>query len=253
MFLFNFMLLGLHGQELKQKMLVFHGGMGTIAIKDLGISALRYHGIGINGKLEYKREKDRNQLAFKLQYQRGLRLSNSAGVGSMATNQFSFLNNAVYQTKWHHAFYIGWTNHHVLHVSDASVLINFNGRMHYSSNLGLAAKWYYKPSKFAGKLTFDFPVFYQLVGFKVNSGMVSSVPDAFLEPHSTTLNGFFNSVSFYSPLLNTELGFTPSVTFELKNGNQCGIQYDFHYFKATDVFVHRRLASIWSLFFNALL
>jgi hypothetical protein len=251
--LLNLMLFVLNGQEFKHHLLVFKGGVGTIVTKDLGISALRYHGSGFNGEVAYKREGEKKQLAFMLQYQRGINLENTAGVGSMNTNQYGFLNNVFYQTKWHNDFFLGWTSNNVLHVSDASVSINFNGRMHYSTNFGMAAKWLYRPKKFAHKLTLEFPVFYQILGFKVNSGLVSNVPNGFLETNSTTLNGFFNSVSFYNPLLNTEFGFVPSVTYKLKNGNQCGIHYNFHFFKLSDSFIHRRLASNWSLFFNALL
>jgi hypothetical protein len=251
--LLNLMLLVLNGQELKHHMLVFKLGAGTIATKDLGISALRYNGAGFNGELAYKREREKKHLAFILQYQRGINLENTAGVGLMTTNQFGFFNTAFYQTKWHNNFYLGWTNHNVLHLNNASISINFNGRMHYSSNFGMAAKWHYSPLKFADRWRFDFPIFYQILGMKVNSVLVSSVPDGFLETQSTTLNSFFNSVAFYNPLLNTELGFVPSATYKLKNGNQCGILYRFHFFKATDSFIHRRLASTWSLFFNALL
>ncbi|MCA1747179.1 MAG: hypothetical protein LC655_05750, partial [Bacteroidales bacterium] len=85
----------------------------------------------------------------------------------------------------------------------------------------------------------------QLLGFKLQSSYVSSLPPGFLESSNTGINGFLKSVELFYPGNALNFGIQPTLHYLLNSGNMLTISYNYDYLRLKGMHLVEKSRGSW--------
>jgi hypothetical protein len=221
-----FVFLGpLFAQE-KRQTLFLNLGVQNSWERDYAYSPLVYQGSALGLSLGYSSSGEKKTDEVYLHYSR-LPLQNAYNAGLTGTHA-SIITYTFYKAKWlPEELNIGWSNNNALSLRDFQDAQNFNPRFDFHTSFGPAIRYLVG---FGNKQQWRFSAqaHWQLVGFVFSSSYVTSPPDAFLYEQST-FNAFWQSICFFQPFQQHDLGMLNQLFYRLSNGNEVGLGYRFYF------------------------
>lgn len=210
----------------RQRGLYLNAGTQNTWERDHGYSPLVYNGRALGLTLGYATSNGKKTDEVYLYYSR-LPLQNSFNAQMTGTHA-SILTYTFYKAGWlPEMLTIGWSNNNALSVRNFEDANNFNPRFDYHTSFGPALRYQTSFGKHR-RWRFSSQAHWQVIGFLFSASYVTSPPDPFLQEQST-VNAFWQSIRFFQPFQQYDLGILNQVFYRLANGNEIGIGYRFHY------------------------
>lgn len=213
------------GQE-KQRTLLWNAGPQNSWERDFAYSPLGYSGSVLGFSLGYTSESEKKIDEIYVHFAR-IPMENDFGAIMNGTHgniiTYTFYNAPWIPTK----MMVGWSNNNALSVRNFQDSQNFNPRFDFHTSFGPAVRY----QTFLGKseqFRFSSQAHWQLIGFLFSASYVTSPPDPFLHERST-LNAFWQSIRFFQPFKQQDLGVLNQFFYKLSNGNEIGVGYRFSY------------------------
>jgi hypothetical protein len=209
-----------------QRSILINTGTQNTWEKDFAYSPLVYKGSSMGFTLGYTSVGEKKTDEVYLHYSR-LPLQNAFNAGLTATHA-SVMTYTFYKADWlPEKFTLGWSNNNALSLRNFEDSQNFNPRFDFHTSFGPAIRY----QTFLGnqqQWRFSSQANWQVIGFLFSASYVTSPPDAFLHEQST-FNAFWQSIRFFQPFQQQDLGILNQLFYQLSNGNEIGIGYRFHY------------------------
>lgn len=194
--------------------------------RDFAYSPLVYKGSAIGFTLGYASVGEKKTDEVYLHYSR-LPLQNVFDAELTATHA-SVMTYTFYKADWlPEKLTLGWSNNNALSLRNFKDSQNFNPRFDFHTSFGPALRY----QTFFGnqqQWRFASQAHWQVIGFLFSASYVTSPPDPFLQEQST-FNAFWQSIRFFQPFQQQDLGILNQLFYRLPNGNEVGIGYRFHY------------------------
>lgn len=239
-----FIQLGTFAQE-KQRTLYLNAGTQNTWERDHAYSPLIFKGSSIGFTMGYASSSHKKTDEVYLHYSR-LPLQNSFNAQMTGTHA-SILTYSFYKAEWlPEQLTIGWSNNNALSVRNFEDAQNFNPRFDFHTSFGPALRY---QTSFGNQQQWRFSsqTHWQLIGFLLSASYVTSPPDPFLHEQST-FNAFWQSIRFFHLFQQYDLGILNQLFYRLKNGNEIGVGYRFHFTSLENA--HRSQRSGGNYFFQ---
>lgn len=224
-------LLPLAGYSQEQKFLTHAVGVVSGGERDEGYSPLNYSGIGLYHHIGFEKfRKNQNQTGTQLsisfnpsqnKYNARLR---SYAAKILQYNLYNIENNSPYTLKW------GWSNVNYFNIREFLDQNNFGGRFDYFTSFGANFNIGRPLSFFDRNFKLELSLQTQLLGFKMQSGYVSSLPRGFEgNQDKSAMEKFFNSIDLF--YLGNALHKSADFKFSylLRSGNIIQLGYDYNF------------------------
>lgn len=224
LFLFGFIFQGF-AQD-KQRTLFWNLGSQNTWEQDLAYSPLTYKGSSIGFTMGYASQGAKKRDEIYLHYGR-ISMQNPFGAVMVGTHA-QVMTYTFYKANWlPEKFTWGWSNNNALSLRNFQDALNFNPRFDFHTSFGPAARY---ESMFGKKAQWRFSsqVHWQLIGFLLSASYVTSPPAPFLQ-EQPTLTAFWQSIRFFQPFQQTDIGMLNQLFYRLSNGNEFGLGYRFNY------------------------
>ncbi|WP_114749829.1 hypothetical protein [Pleomorphovibrio marinus] len=220
-----FMHFGAMAQK-NQRTLFLNTGLQNSWERDHGYSPLVYKGSSIGLTLGYASVGELKTDEVYLHYSR-LPLQNAFNAEMTGTHA-SVITYTFYSADWlPESLMLGWSNNNALSERNYEDAQNFNPRFDFHTSFGPAVRYQQSFGK-EQEWRFSSQAHWQVIGFLFSASYVTSPPDPFLHEQST-FNAFWQSLRFFQPFQQQDLGILNQFFYQLSNGNEIGIGHRFHY------------------------
>jgi hypothetical protein len=212
-------------QEVKRA-LMLNFGTQNIWERDYGYSPLVFQGSNAGFTLGYMNVGEKKRDEVYLHYSRIPMLNDFDA--TMVGTHASVMTYTFYKANWlPEKFIFGWSNNNALSLRNFQDAQNFNPRFDYHTSFGPAIRF---QTNFGNeqKWRFTSQAHWQIIGFLFSASYVTSPPDPFLHEQST-FNAFWQSIKFFQPFQQYDLGILNQLFYQLPNRNELGIGYRFNY------------------------
>ncbi|MCC5929868.1 MAG: hypothetical protein JJU28_11525 [Cyclobacteriaceae bacterium] len=210
----------------KQRTLFLNTGPQNAWERDFAYSPLVYKGCAMGFTLGYSSIGEKKTDEVYLHYS-SLPMQN-AFEAEMTGTLASVITYTFYKAAWlPEKITIGWSNNNALSLRNYQDAQNFNPRFDFHTSFGPAARYQTSFGK-DNQWRFSSQAHWQVIGFLLSASYVTSPPDPFLHEQST-FNAFWQSIRFFQPFQQHDLGMLNQLFYRLSNGNEIGIGYRFHY------------------------
>lgn len=210
----------------KNYTLLLNTGTQNAWERDFAYSPLVYKGSNAGFTLGFSSEGEKKTDEVYIHYSR-LPLQSQFSAEMKATHA-SIMTYTFYKPNWlPEQLNLGWSNNNALSLRNYQDSQNFNPRFDFHTSFGPAARY----QTFFGKnqqWRFASQVHLQVIGFIFSASYLTSPPDPFLHEQST-FNAFMQSIRFFQPFRQHDLGMLNQLFYQLSNGNEVGIGYRWHY------------------------
>lgn len=219
------------GYSQDESFLNFGFGMISSGERDEGYSPLNYSGIGAHHNIGFEKNKsNQNQSGARL----GISFSPSknkfnASLRSYAAklvqyNLYNIENESPYILKW------GWSNVNYFNIREFLDQNNFGGRFDYFTSFGANFNVGRPLNFFDRNFKLELSLQTQLLGFKMQSGYISSLPRGFEgSEDKSTFNKFFNSIDLFYLGNALHKGAELKFSYNLRSGNTIQFAYDYNF------------------------
>lgn len=220
-------------------------GLSSAAVRDLGFSPLAYTGSEASGAFMFSVDKEKRCEWLIGQVFLG-KLHNRVGTGMQVLGG-SVQNFTFYRAgrPGDRGLHWGWSGHNFFSARNNDAVSNFNGRADYFTSFGPAVRYQYPFRLFDRFFRVDVAGHVQVVGFRVRSAFVSSVPSGFYT--DSGFAGFWNSLEWFHPGNSWNFGCWPRLHFELKTGSQLSLGYRYDFLRLEGAHRSERSAGFWFL------
>jgi hypothetical protein len=237
----------------KQRSLEVAGGLTLSAERDRAYSPLLYSGSGLGVMLGYSVEGPKKSEKIWLQYAFGCLKNRFDALSTSRTA--SIFNYTLYHPQGATAkrLHLGWSNRNMLRWREFMEARNFQPRFDYHTSFGPAGRYTHQ---FQGKLSrFRFELFghIQLIGFFLQSSLVSGSPPGYEEENDEGLSAILRSMRFFYPGKAWDLGIWPALHYRLNSGNSLSLSYRYDRTVLEDARRSARSRGFYFLTLNALL
>ncbi|RZS95464.1 hypothetical protein [Cecembia calidifontis] len=213
------------GQD-KQRTLFWNAGTHNAWERDFAYSPLLYSGASFGFTLGYASVGEKKTDEVYLHYSR-IPMQNAFDA-NMAGTHAHVMTYTFYKASWlPEKFTLGWSNNNALSLRNFEDAQNFNPRFDFHTSFGPAVQY----QTLFGKVEqwrFSSQAHFQVTGFLFSASYVTSPPDPFLHEQST-FNAFWQSIRFFQPFQQQDLGILNQLFYQLSNGNEIGVGYRFNY------------------------
>jgi hypothetical protein len=220
-------------------------GFSSAAVRDLGFSPLVYTGSETSGALMFSIDKEKRCEWVVGQFFLG-NLHNRVGTG-MRVMGGSVQNFIFYRAgrPVDRGMHWGWSGNNFFSTRNNSSVLNFNSRTEFFTSFGPAARYQYPFRLLKRTFRLDVAGHVQVIGFRVGSSFVSSVPAGFYS--DSGFAGFWNSLEWFHPGNSWNFGCWPRLHFELKTGSQLSLGYRYDFMRIEGAHRSARSAGFWFL------
>jgi hypothetical protein len=242
-----FLILPGYGSEKERQIIAHIPGVRLNAERDLAYSPLLFSGVQGNLTLGYSSERISSSDYLVVHISSG-KISNSYG------NSIQGITAGIQTYKFYHGekdphsrWNWGWSNNNEFNTRDIQDIGNFNDRNEYFTSFGPAVR-YRLPFTFLNRdFRLELLSHFQLLGFKLQSSYVSSLPRGFEEPANKGFKGFINSIDLFHPGNSLNAGFQPSLGYKLRSGNLISITYRYDYLRLAGAHTVEKSRGSWSV------
>ncbi|MGY6523168.1 MAG: hypothetical protein ACXIUD_15655 [Mongoliitalea sp.] len=243
-------LLGFHlegfAQE-KQRTLFWNAGPQNTWERDFAYSPLVYRGGSLGFSFGFISASEKKIDEVYMHYAR-IPTENEFGAAMVGT-QASIMTYTFYKASWlPSGWKIGWSNNNALSLRNFQDAQNFNPRFDFHTSFGPAIRYESIFGK-SEQWRYSFQGHWQVIGFLFSASYVTSPPDAFLH-EQPTFNAFLQSIRFFQPFQQQDLGMINQVFYKLTNGNEFGLGYRFNFSNLVNEQRSQRAAGHYFLQFN---
>jgi hypothetical protein len=236
-----------HGSDKDRFLHISYPGLRSSAERDLAYSPLLYAGIQGSFSIAYAQIKPNASDLVMLHY--------AAGQISNKWNSSMQVHAAGIQTyKFYHrqkdpqtGIHYGWSNNNEFNMREVDDLRNFNNRNEYFTSFGPAMRYRLPFGLFNRQFLFEALLHMQLLGFKLQSSYVSSMPPGFEEPSNKGIDAFLKSIDLFYPGNAWNTGLHGTLYYELKSGNKMNISYRYDYLKLDGAHTVEKSRGTWYL------
>ncbi len=209
-----------------QRTIFLNAGTQNTWEKDFAYSPLVYKGSSNAFSLGYGSAGEKKTEEVYIHYSR-LPMENAFGAEMTATHA-SVIAYTFYKADWlPEKFTLGWSNNNALSIRNFQDAQNFNPRFDFHTSFGPAVAYQTSFGK-DQQWRFSSQAHWQVIGFLFSASYVTSPPDPFLHDQPT-FNAFWQSIRFFQPFRQQDLGILNQLFYELSSGNEIGIGYRYHY------------------------
>ncbi len=208
---------------------ISYPGIRNNAERDYAYSPLTYTGIQGSFAVAYSVIQTHASDFVMLNYSSGSitnKYGNSMHVQSAGIQTYKFFHKKNDMNK---GLQWGWSNNNEFNIREVDEIKNFNNRSDYFTSFGPALR-YIQPFSFLNR-QFNLQTFahIQIIGFKLLSSYVTSLPPGFEEPSYSGFHAFLQSVDLFYPGDSWNVGIQPALHYELKSGNALTVSYRYDY------------------------
>jgi hypothetical protein len=217
--------------EKKRDLHISYPGIRINAERDFAYSPLMYTGVQGSLAIAYSVIKSNSTDLVFLNYSSGNntnRFGSSMKVQTAGIQAYKFFH---LKKNTDHGFCLGWSNNNEFNTREVEEVRNFNNRNEYFTTFGPAIRYRYPFSLFNRQFHIQTLAHIQLLGFKLQSSYVTSLPSGFQESSSDGLQAVLKSVELFYPGNGINVGIQPTMMYELKSGNALSISYRYDYLK----------------------
>ena len=217
------------GSEKQRQLHISIPGVQSNAERDLGYSPLIYKGMKLTFSSAYAVTGENKSDLIRVKYSLGNlsnKWDNKMKVHTASIQTYKFYHwdrDPAIGTFW------GWSNKNEFSMRDVDGMSNFNGRSEYFTSFGPALRIAHPFILFDRQFHFETLAHLQLLGFKIQSSYVTSMPPGFEDPSNTGFRAFLRSIEVFYPGLANHFGIQPALRLEFRSGNLLGIGYDYEY------------------------
>ncbi len=232
--LFLILAAGLHifsasASDKKRDLHISYPGIRFNAERDFAYSPLMYSGVQGSFAISYSVIKSNTSDLVFLNYTSG---NNTNKFGSI----MQVVTAGIQTYKFYHrmqetgnGFCLGWSNNNEFNTREVEDVRNFNNRNEYFTSFGPAIRYRYPFIVLNRQVHFQTLAHLQLLGFKLQSSYVTSLPPGFQESNTKGFRKFLNSIELFYPGSGLNVGIQPTLMYELKSGNGLSISYRYDY------------------------
>jgi hypothetical protein len=206
-------------------------GLVSTAQVDAGYSPLVFSGWKASVGATHTRVKGRREMVFALDYAGGT-LRNRHG-RNLTSTSLGWSVITLYGRGEESPFSWGWAQNNHFDTRTVADFLNFTGRTDYFTSAGPAGR--YSASFALGRHELAFRVLghFQLLGFYIPSGYISSRPRGFGYEQDGILASILNSAFLFHPGSAINLALRPELQWRLGENSVLGLSYlyDFSYFR----------------------
>lgn len=226
---------------------ISYPGIRFSAERDFGYSPLVYSGLQGSFSLSYETNRPTSSSLFFATYVSG-GIANAWG-NKMHTQTAGLLTFRFYhnQAESNRSIRWGWSNNNEYNIRRVKDLKNFNDRNEYVTSFGPAAHFQKHLSFFERQFTLEAIAHIQLLGFKMQSSFVTSLPRGFEEPAYTGLDAFFRSIDLFYPGNSINAGIQPALHYYLKSGNALTLGYKYDYLRLQGAHIVEKSRGTWHI------
>ncbi len=220
-------------------------GIRNSAERDRGYSPLVYSGLqgAFSASLTSFRAKKSDYLT--IDYATGT-LSNSYArtmqgrMASIRTYTFYHRNR-----DRHAGLHWGWSNNNEFNTRNFEDARNFNDRNEYFTSFGPAVRYLLPFSLFNRQFHFETLSNLQLLGFKLQSSYITSLPRGFEEPSNSGISGFMESIELFYPGNSLNFLLHSTLRYELNSGNMLSLSYRYDYLWLNGAHITEKSRGSW--------
>lgn len=234
-----------HASEKDRYLHINFPGIRLDAERDRAYSPLIYSGIQGSFSIAFSAEKPALSDYVSIHYSTG-KASNSYGsnmdVQTAGIQTYDFYHKEADRNSGLHW---GWSNNNEFNTRNVEDMGNFNDRSEYFTSFGPAARYRFPFTLLNRQFRFETLAHLQLLGFKVQSSYVTSIPAGFEEPSNKGINGFLKSVELFYPGNAWNFGIQSTLRYELKSGNALNIGYKYDYLRLRGAHITEKSRGSW--------
>lgn len=142
---------------------------------------------------------------------------------ALTFSNFSFYHHK--RSRWHW----GWSNYNAFQLRNFSDARNYQGRGHFFTSLGPAAHWERNLSRKLAPLKLKALFQIQLIGLRLQSGMVSGLPSGMEGKGDLGMKDWIKASQLFFPGNSFSAGIHPSLSWELRSGTHLALGYDWNW------------------------
>jgi hypothetical protein len=234
-----------HASEKDRYLHVSFPGIRIDAERDRAYSPLIYSGIQGAFSVAFSAERPAISDYVTIHYSTG-KISNTYGSNMDAQTAgiqtFKFYHKESDRTKGLHW---GWSNNNEFNTRNVEDMGNFNDRSEYFTSFGPAARFRLPFTLLDRQFHIETMTHLQLLGFKLQSSYVTSLPAGFEEPSNSGINGFLKSVELFYPGNALNFGVQTTLRYELKSGNMLSLGYKYDYLRLRGAHITGKSRTSW--------
>lgn len=234
-----------YASEKDRQLHISFPGIRYDAERDRAYSPLIYSGLQGSFSVAYSAESPSLSDDVALHYSTG-RITNTYGsnmdVHSAGIQTWKFYHR---ETDRKSGFHWGWSNNNEFNMRNVEEMGNFNDRNEYFTSFGPAARYRLPFKLLSRQLHFETMAHLQLVGFKLQSSYVTSLPEGFEETSNSGITGFLKSVDLFYPGNAWNFGIQSTLRYELKSGNMLSIGYKYDYLRLQGAHLTEKSRGSW--------
>ncbi len=234
-----------YGNEKARALHISYPGIRNNAERDFAYSPLLYSGIQGSFAVAYSVVKSNASDFVMLNYSSGSitnKYGNGMQVQSAGVQTYKFYhkkNDIGKELQW------GWSNNNEFNIREVDEIKNFNNRSDYFTSFGPAFRYIQPFSLFNRQFNLQTLAHLQIIGFKLQSSYVTSLPPGFEEPSSSGFNAFLRSVDLFYPGNSWNVGIQPALHYELKSGNALTFSYRYDYLRLKGAHTVEKSRGTW--------
>lgn len=235
-----------YASEKERYLFTWLPGIRIAAERDLAYSPLLYSGLQGTYSIAYSSEKKVSSDYLAVNYAQG-------NIANIHGNIMKLHMAGIQTFKFYHAeadrhkgLHWGWSNNNEFNTRNIEDIGNFNDRNEYFTSFGPAARYRLPFSLFNRQFHLEALAHVQLLGFKLQSSYVTSLPPGFEEPSYTGIEGFLRSIELFYPGNAWNAGIQPTLRYVLKSGNMLSLSYRYDYLRLKGVHTVEKSRGSWS-------
>lgn len=205
---------------------------------DEGYSPLIYTGFQGSANITYTSIDDGKENIWILGYASG-QSQNRFG-RNLESTSVSLLALTLYQVDQESRFSWGWANNNQFNTRTPGDFQNYTGRSDYFTAFGPAMKYTIPFRLLNQEFSFQALSHFQLIGFYIPSGYVSSLPKGFGYEQNGFVASVYNSAFLFYPGSAVNLGLIPALQWGLSENSSLGLTYSYDYTSLQNVHPSKR-------------